>query len=76
MHVGEDVIADLDAFLTDSDYYNRKIFIMVDENTFKHCLPIILSKIEVLQEAEVIEVANGEANKKIHPHPITFAARR
>jgi 3-dehydroquinate synthase len=65
IHIGADALVNLDEFLTEKGYADRKIFIMVDENTFRHCLPLLLSHIEVLQEAEVIEVANGEENKNI-----------
>jgi 3-dehydroquinate synthase len=63
IYIGNTIWEELDEFL--EDYTDRKIFILADENTFKHCLPLLLSKIEVLQEAEVIEVANGEENKNI-----------
>lgn len=65
VHIGDEAIAGLEVFLEEAGYHDRKIFIMADENTFKHCLPILLSKIEILQEAEIIEVANGEENKNI-----------
>lgn len=63
IHLGDEIWEKLDEFL--ADFTERKIFILADENTFKHCLPLLLSKIEALQEAEIIEVANGEDNKSI-----------
>lgn len=38
---------------------------MCDENTFTHCLPIILQNVAVLSTAEVIEIESGEASKCI-----------
>lgn len=46
------------------DFENNKIFILVDENTKKHCLPIIKSH-ERLINADIIEIESGESNKTI-----------
>lgn len=42
-----------------------KIFILVDENTHNHCLPIFLSRFETSLEIEIIEIESGEKNKTI-----------
>ncbi|WP_299554727.1 3-dehydroquinate synthase [Seonamhaeicola sp.] len=42
-----------------------KIFILVDENTHQHCLPIFLEKLEANAEIEIIEIESGEENKNI-----------
>lgn len=42
-----------------------KIFILVDENTHTHCLPLFLGKIETNIEIEIIEIESGEINKTI-----------
>jgi 3-dehydroquinate synthase len=42
-----------------------KLFILVDENTHEHCLPLFLSSVEVNQEIEIIEMEAGEVNKTI-----------
>lgn len=56
---------ELNAFLLSPQYESAKIFILVDENTFKYCLPPLLENIEILQESEIIEVESGEENKVI-----------
>jgi len=43
---------------------NRKVFILVDENTKKHCLPIIL-QVDIINKSEIIEIKSGEKNKNI-----------
>jgi 3-dehydroquinate synthase len=43
---------------------NRKTFVLVDENTKKHCLPIINSIVEI-DSSEIIEIKSGEKNKSI-----------
>lgn len=46
-------------------YANSKIFLLVDENTLNHCASILISNIELLQNAEIIEIESGEENKTI-----------
>lgn len=52
-----------------NQYLNKtspdKIFILVDSNTHKHCLPRLLSEMETNSEIEIIEVPQGENNKVI-----------
>lgn len=40
-------------------------FILVDENTKKHCLPLLLQRISALKEAKIIEIQSGEIHKNI-----------
>lgn len=47
-----------------ADFNNRKIFILVDENSKKYCLPRI-EKINLLKRSELIEIESGEKNKSI-----------
>lgn len=42
-----------------------KIFILVDENTHEHCLPLFLEKLETQLVIEIIEIESGEINKNI-----------
>ncbi len=42
-----------------------KIFILVDENTHLHCLPIFLEQLETSITIEIIEIESGEINKTI-----------
>ena len=42
-----------------------KIFILVDENTHEHCLPILLGNLETTLEFEIIEIEAGEDLKTI-----------
>ncbi len=44
---------------------NNGIFIIVDENTRRLCLPILMEYESELQHAEVIEIASGELTKSI-----------
>tara|TARA_R110002167_G_scaffold200283_2_gene403618 strand:+ start:1400 stop:2467 length:1068 start_codon:yes stop_codon:yes gene_type:complete len=42
-----------------------KIFILVDENTHAHCLPLLLENLETTSSIEIIEIESGEMNKTI-----------
>ncbi len=42
-----------------------KIFILVDENTHNHCLPVLLPNLETDAPFEVIEIEAGEEHKNI-----------
>jgi 3-dehydroquinate synthase len=46
-----------------SKFANRKIAILVDENTHDHCLEFLITAFEALAEAEVIMLPAGEENK-------------
>lgn len=62
---GENVFVELDQFL--NDFCNRpfRTFILVDENTRHHCLPILLSHSVILKNSEILEIPSGEKNKSI-----------
>jgi len=44
---------------------DAKYTILVDENTFQHCLPALISSVEALQEAEFVELPVGEECKSL-----------
>ena len=47
------------------DFFYSKIFILVDGNTKKYCLPLFLEKANLSLEPEIIEIEAGEAYKNI-----------
>ena len=49
--------------LAKEEWQGAKYTILLDENTFQHCLPQMISRVEALQEAEFIEVPVGEECK-------------
>jgi len=61
--IGDDALSHLNDFLNQRQY--SKYFIIVDENTIEHCLPTIVTNIDVLSNAEVIQTESGEENKTI-----------
>ncbi len=63
IHIGSDVLSQLERDLCTSSY-SRK-FVLVDENTIQHCLPVLMSSVPALREAEVVEIESGEGNKSV-----------
>ena len=63
--IGDDVLSSLQSFLEKGTVQYTKLFILVDENTLKHCLPKVIAEVEFLKEAEIIEIESGEQNKCI-----------
>ena len=51
--------------LNSAKYKGLKYFILLDENTYTHCLPMLITQVEVLEEAEFLEVPVGEESKSI-----------
>ena len=55
----------LNAELQKDEWKGRKYVILLDENVFQCCLPILLARVETLQESDFIEVPAGEECKSI-----------
>lgn len=63
IHFNEQSYIELNNHLKAKNY--SKIFILVDENTHNHCLPILMAKIEDDYDFEIIEIEAGEQHKNI-----------
>lgn len=59
----DDDFSGLNLFLNENT--PSKIFVLVDENTHEHCLPILLANMETDVAFEIIEIEAGEDNKNI-----------
>ena len=55
----------LNRVLSGKAYQDARYFILVDENTYGHCLAPLVSQVECLQESEFLEVPIGEECKDI-----------
>ena len=60
--VFNDGFAALKRFLSEKKY--SKVFFLVDENSEKYCLPLLVESLDI-QEYDLIEVTSGEENKNI-----------
>jgi 3-dehydroquinate synthase len=61
--LGNDTFYQLGKFLTKKNY--SKKFILVDENTKEHCLPLVQKGTPALLEASILEIKSGETSKRI-----------
>lgn len=60
--VFNDNFAALNQFIQQGNY--SKVFFLVDEQTEKHCLPLLISQLQI-SEYDLIEIPSGEVNKTI-----------
>ncbi|MBQ9472920.1 MAG: 3-dehydroquinate synthase [Bacteroidales bacterium] len=58
-------LAGLGRLLDGESYKGAKCFIMLDGNTYEHCLPELVGAVEALTDAEFIELPVGEECKRI-----------
>jgi 3-dehydroquinate synthase len=56
-------IAELVKFIEKGNY--SRFFVLTDENTAKHCLPVIRKQIDKLDNFDIIEINAGEESKNI-----------
>jgi len=61
----QSALSQLNRLLKTPKYASAKYYILTDENTSEHCLALLVSKVEVLQESEFLEIESGEANKTL-----------
>ncbi len=57
--------ARLNRLLSGKQYRDARFFIVVDENTYAHCLPLLISRVSALEQAEFFEVPVGEEAKSL-----------
>lgn len=58
-------LSKLNRMLSGQDYNASKFFIIVDENSYNHCLPTLIANVSVLENAEFFEVPVGEEAKSL-----------
>lgn len=58
-------LAKLNRLLMSETYSDAKFFILVDENTYNKCLPLLISKVSALENADFFEVPVGEEAKSL-----------
>ncbi|MBR3529149.1 MAG: 3-dehydroquinate synthase [Bacteroidales bacterium] len=55
----------LNRLLSQKQYAQSRFFIIVDENTYSHCLPELITHVSALQQADFFEVPVGEEAKGV-----------
>ncbi len=64
-YIGTDALEKLEVWLKQKKNQGACFFILVDNNTDKHCLPLLLKNCKTLKKASVVSVKSGEENKTI-----------
>jgi 3-dehydroquinate synthase len=65
IYIGENIYYTLNNFIQLDRYKKSRFFILVDENSHKHCLPRLNEKVSFLQNAKVVTIPPGEQHKNI-----------
>ncbi|HRE74183.1 MAG TPA: 3-dehydroquinate synthase [Flavobacteriales bacterium] len=65
VEIGSLAFSGLEELLVSSGLKEARKFILVDENSLQYCFPVLVSQIEALRQAELIEIESGEHNKNI-----------
>jgi 3-dehydroquinate synthase len=63
--ISREITKELNAFFRVNKNLYSKLFILVDENSFKNCYPQLVEHVEIFKDAELIEIESGEENKNI-----------
>lgn len=59
----EDSILELVKFVKNGNY--SRVFILTDENTAEHCLPLVKPHFDGMDNFDILEISSGEENKNI-----------
>jgi 3-dehydroquinate synthase len=65
VHIGSKALEDCQAFLKKPEYKQARLFVLVDEHTLRHCLPVLNSHCKLFANVSVIEVESGESSKNL-----------
>lgn len=57
--------ASLNRILAGPQYRDAKFFLLLDENSFQHCLPEVITRVKAFESAEFLELPVGEACKDL-----------
>lgn len=65
IHYGTDALQGFRKLIVSQEYRKSRVFILVDANTGKHCLPLLVEACPELDAASVFEIEGGEASKSL-----------
>lgn len=63
--IGNDVYDTIRSFLYQYEFSEHKIFVLVDDNSRKYCLPRLMSNIQLFQKVHILDLPHGEEFKSI-----------
>jgi 3-dehydroquinate synthase len=63
--IGNEVYETIRSFLYQYEFSEHKVFVLVDNNSRKYCLPRLMSNIQIFQKVHILEIRDGEEYKTI-----------
>jgi 3-dehydroquinate synthase len=66
IYIGENIYNILNNFVRQDRYKKSRFFILVDENSYRYCLPKLHDEVAFLENAQVITIPPGEHHKNIN----------
>lgn len=63
--IGNNLYSTIKSFLLQYEFKGNKVFLLVDRNSRKYCLPVLMSNIQLFQKVFIIEIDGGEETKTI-----------
>lgn len=63
--IGNEAFDTVRSYLHQYEFKENKIFLLVDENTRKYCLPRLMSNIQLFQQVHILEIESGEEFKNM-----------
>jgi len=61
--IGNGVFETVRSYLLQYEFKENKIFVLVDDDSRKYCLPRLMSNIQLMQKVHIIEIPKGEEEK-------------
>ncbi len=65
VYISREITKEINTFFQVNKNLYSKLFILVDENSFKNCYPQLVEHVAIFKDAELIEIESGEENKNI-----------
>lgn len=63
--IGNEAFDTIRSYLHQYEFKENKIFLLVDENSRKYCLPRLMSNIQLFQQVHILEVGSGVEIKNL-----------
>ena len=63
--IGNEAFDTVRSYLHQYEFKENKIYLLVDENSRKYCLPRLMSNIQLFQQVHIMEVPSGEEIKNL-----------
>ncbi len=70
--IGNNLYSTIKSFLLQYEFKGNKVFLLVDRDSRKYCLPILMSNVQLFQKVFILEIESGEDTKTIETASILW----